>query len=214
MSPKRIPTALLQPPTPATEPLPPTPATVLRRTPLRLLSMVQVSDLTTTEARSERVLIEYRWPWGRVLCPHPDCGSADVRECRSYKHSEPTPVQFVCRTCGKRFTVRTAYFLAGSSLPFQTWVWALYIVLATPEQEPPTAASLVRDLGVAEGTAGYLVSRLREHIQGIGRGPGRPRPYRETPTQKGGGRPMLPAPSGPTKPSQSPGEPPNEQCVW
>ena len=150
----------------------PAPATQLLPAPLGSLSMLQVSDLTTTEALSERLLIDYRWPSGRVLCPHPGCGSADVQESHGYKFANQLPVKFVCRQTGvHRFTVRTDYFLAGSQLPFQTWVWALYIVLATPEHAPPTPASLVRDLGVAETSAGFMLSRLREHLQDISRGP-------------------------------------------
>ena len=135
------------------------------------VSDLTTSDLTTAEVLSERAIIEYRWPLGRVLCPYPGCGSADVRERRGYKYANQLPVRFVCQTGGHRFTVRTNYFLARSSLPFLTWLWAVYVVLATPEHEPPTAASLVRDLGVAEETARLILSRLREHLQEIGRGP-------------------------------------------
>ena len=166
LSPKYVPTS-----SPAPHP---TPAPQLLQTPLGSLSMLQVSDLTATEERSERVLIDYRWPLGRVLCPEPGCGSADVRESRGYKYPNHLPVRFVCQTGGHRFTVRTNYFLDRSPLPFKTWVWALYIVLATLEHETPAPASLVRDLGVAEDTAHYILSRLRDHLQDIGPRPGPP----------------------------------------
>ena len=151
--------------------------TQLLRTPLGSLSMIQVGDLTATEALSEWVIIFYRWPSGRPICPRSGCGSKDVRKRRGYKRANQLPVRFVCNTCGREFTVHTGgYFLAKSALPYKTWVWALYIVLSTLEREPPTPASLVRDLGVAEDTASHILSRLRKHLQDIGTGLGGPGP--------------------------------------
>ena len=188
-----IPTSCRAPhPPPATQPL---------QIPLESLSMLEVSDLAASEVNSERSIIDYRWPCGRARCPHLDCSSAKVRERRGYKRRNQLPVQFVCQTCGRPFTVRTNYFLARSRLPFRTWFWALYIVVATSEDEPPTPALLVRELGVSEASATFMLRRIRKHVQTSADCRGRPRPHQEMPTGRDQGRSMLPAPSGPNEPS-------------
>ena len=123
--------------------------------------MFEVHDLATTEPKAERSSITYRWPY-RVRCPTPGCGSENIRERRGYKRTNSTPVRFVCQACGHQFTVRTGYFLARSAIPFQTWFWALYLVMATSELEPVTPASLVRQLGVSEESADYMIQRIRD----------------------------------------------------
>ena len=125
--------------------------------------MLEVHDLATSEAVAERSLIAYRWPHG-VRCPRPACGSDSVRECRGYKRPNELPVKFVCEVCGHEFTVRDGYFLFGSTLPFRTWLWALYLMTANPELEPECQASLVRQLGVAEDSARSMIRRIKNHI--------------------------------------------------
>ena len=166
MIPPYIPTSCRAPhPPPATQPL---------RIPLESLSMFEVTDLAASEVNSERSIMDYRWPCGRARCPRLGCNSANVRERRGYKRRNQLPVKFVCQTCGRPFTVRTNYFLDRSGLPFGTWVWALYIVVATSEDEPPTPALLVRELGVSEASATFMLRRIRKHIQTSADGLGRP----------------------------------------
>ena len=131
---------------------------------LGLLSMLEVHYLATSETVAERSLIAYRWPHG-VRCPTLACGSENVRECRGYKRPNELPVRFVCKACGRRFTVRDGYFLARSPLSFRTWLWALYLMTATPELEPECQASLIRQLGAAEDSARSMIRRIKDHIR-------------------------------------------------
>ena len=126
--------------------------------------MLEVHDLAASEAISERSIIGYRWPFG-ARCPRPGCGSENVRECRSWKRPNESPVRFVCKACGRRFTVRDGYFLARSPLSFQTWLWALYLIASAPELEPVTPASLVRQLGVDENSARTMLRRIEDYIR-------------------------------------------------
>ena len=99
--------------------------------------MLEVFDLhahseESADQAADRLPLAAR---GRVLeCAKPDCGSEDVRPCRSFKRPKKIPVQFRCRTCGHRFTVRDNYFLSDSTIPLRVWLWALYLVEATSEQ--------------------------------------------------------------------------------
>ena len=106
------------------------PVSELFRVRLPDLSILEVYELTKDAAKAERVIIAYRWPYG-PRCPEQGCGSLHIRQCRGYKRANELPIRFVCIACGRRFTVRTGYFLSGSSLPFTVWLWALYLVLST-----------------------------------------------------------------------------------
>ena len=125
--------------------------------------MAEVFDLVKTETNAERSLIAYRWPDG-PRCPETDCGSQDIRECKGFARANELPVNFVCKACGRRFTVRTGYFLSESSLSFKTWFWALYLVLTGTERDPITPASVVRLLGIAEASAPSIIRRIRDHV--------------------------------------------------
>ena len=128
------------------------------------MSMFEVRDLTTTDARAERSMIAFRWPYG-VRCPEPACGSVNIRERRSYKRPNELPMQFVCRACDKKFTVRDGCFLRHSPKPLTFWFWAIYLVAATPESDPVTPASLTQVLDVTEDCAADIIERIQEHIR-------------------------------------------------
>ncbi len=141
------------------------PGTFVSR-PLGSLSMPEVLDLhANSEESAGQALIAYRWPYG-VECTKPDCGSNDVRPCRSFKIPKKIPAQFYCRICRHRFTVRDNYFLSDSTKPLRVWLWALYLVEATSEFEPAIPATLSRQLGVSEACAAYMIWRIRQHVPG------------------------------------------------
>ena len=133
--------------------------------------MFEVRDLAATDAKAERSVIAFRWPYG-VRCPEPGCGSTNIRECRGYKRPNELPVQFECRACGKKFTVRDGCFLRRSPKPFTFWLWAIYLVATTSESDPVTPASLTQLLDVTQDCAADIIERIQEHIRDTGGGAG------------------------------------------
>lgn len=176
------------------------PAHQLIRARLPAMSTPEVYDLTKTEADAERSLIAYRWPYGPI-CPVTGCGSRDIRECRGYKRANELPVNYVCRACRRRFTVRTGYFLSESSLSFRTWFWALYLVLTATELDPITQTSLVRLLGVAWASAPSIIQRIRAHTRDPAKWTGVPDDRANQPTRQTPRPPYVTSNDGPDEPS-------------
>ena len=176
------------------------------------MSMAEVFDLIKTEVEAERSLIAYRWPDGPG-CPKTGCGSQDIRECKGYARANELPINFVCRACDRRFTVRTGYFLSESPISFRTWFWALYLVLTATERDPITQASVVRLLGVSEACAPSVIERIRKHIRDPVSWTGAPITMPINQQEKHRGRHMLPAPTTPTNQAIR-SRTPNERAIF
>lgn len=102
--------------------------------------------------KAERWFIETRWPGG-PHCPH--CGSTNVQS--GAKH--PT-MPFRCRTCRKRFSVRTGTAMQASNLGYRTWALAIYLL--TTSLKGVSSMKLHRDLKITQKSAWHLAHRLRK----------------------------------------------------
>lgn len=94
-----------------------------------------------------------RWPNGPAC---PKCGSADVQI------PEAADGLFRCRTCRRRFSVRTGSIFGHSKLPLRTWLIALRLVVSHPTSI--SSAALARDLGVTQTTAWRILDRFAAAI--------------------------------------------------
>ena len=103
---------------------------------------------------------EARWPDG-AWCPH--CGSTNVQS--GAKHaSQP----YRCRTCRKRFSVKTGTAMHDSKLGLQVWAIATYLMTTglkgTASMKLPPRSGHHAEVGVALGApaAGDVAGRERQ----------------------------------------------------
>ncbi len=101
-------------------------------------------------------MVQQIWPNG-PYCPH--CGSFNVQS--GIKHVTMT---HRCRDCPakKMFSIRTGSVMADSNLPFQTWVFAIHIIMTNPKGV--SSLKLHRDLGISQKAAWHLGHRIRESM--------------------------------------------------
>ena len=109
---------------------------------------------------AERWFIEQRWPDG-IACHY--CGSMNVQTGCAHK-----TMPFRCRTCRKRFSVRTGTVMQSSKLRCQVWLIAMYLM--TTSLKGVSSMKLHRDLGITQKSAWHLAHRLRETWKRDGNG--------------------------------------------
>lgn len=103
----------------------------------------------------EQAAIEHieqrRWN-GSPACPF--CGSQNriqQRKLRPY---------YRCLACKKDFTVRTGTVFERSHVPLHKWLYALYLVVTA--RKGISSLQLSKELGVRQGTAWFMLQRIRE----------------------------------------------------
>ena len=119
------------------------------------ISLVELINMFPDDATTEKWFIENRWPNG-LICLH--CGSDSVQAGAKHK-----TMPFRCRSCRKRFSVRTGTAMEGSHLGYQTWAIAIYLL--TTSLKGVSSMKLHRDLSVTQKSAWFLAHRLREAWQ-------------------------------------------------
>ncbi len=100
---------------------------------------------------AEQWFMETRWPDGPA-CHH--CGSDNVQVGAKHK---TMPLR--CRSCRKRFSVRTGTVMEGSKLGFQAWAIATYLL--TTNLKGISSMKLHRELGITQKSAWHLAHRIR-----------------------------------------------------
>ena len=120
------------------------------------ISLIELLRLFPTDEAAEAWLVERRWPT-KVACPK--CGSVNVQT--GAKHRT---MPFRCRDCRGRFSVRSGTVMECSNLGYQTWVFAIYIVMTS--LKGVSSMKLHRDLGIGQKAAWFLLHRLREAMAG------------------------------------------------
>ena len=116
------------------------------------ISLIQVLERWPDDAAAEEFFIERRWPDG-IACHW--CGSLNVQTGCAHK-----TMPFRCRTCRKRFSVRTGTVMQSSKLGYRVWVIAMYLM--TTNLKGVSSMKLHRDLGITQKSAWHLAHRLRE----------------------------------------------------
>lgn len=116
------------------------------------MTFVDLIRMFPDDATAEKWFTKTRWPDG-VRCPK--CRSTNIQERRTRK-----PQPYRCRDCRKDFSVKTDTLMHSSSLGFQ--VWALAIYLLNTGLKGQSSMKLHRDLGVTQKTAWHLAHRIRE----------------------------------------------------
>ena len=116
------------------------------------ITLTDLIRMFPDDATAESFFVAERWPSG-VSCPH--CESDNVLTTASEK-ARP----YRCRTCRKRFSVKTGTVMESSKLGCQTWALAAYLM--TTNLKGVSSMKLHRDLGITQKSAWHLAHRLRE----------------------------------------------------
>ena len=104
-----------------------------------------------TEFKCLKFLERNIWKNG-VNCGY--CGSKEVSK-RNKKDGF-----FYCRSCQKRFNVRTNTIFHRSKISLQKWLYAMYLL--QPSRKGISSLQLSKQLGVRQATAWFMLHRLRE----------------------------------------------------
>ena len=100
---------------------------------------------------AEEFFVEQIWPDG-VRCPR--CDGEDV-----YEPGGKAPLRFRCRPCRRFFSTRSSTVMRDSTLGYQTWLLALYLM--TTNLKGVSSLKLHRDLGIRQKNAWHLAHRIR-----------------------------------------------------
>ena len=123
------------------------------------LTVIQLLDMFSDDAAAELWFEEQRWPEGR-FCP--DCGSTDTVPVARRK-----PMPYRCRSCRGHFSVRKGTVMQSSKLGMRKWVIAIYMM--TTGIKGTSSMKLYREIGIRQGTAWFLMQRIREGFnEGVG----------------------------------------------
>ncbi len=122
------------------------------------MSLIDAIRLFPDDAAAEAWFTCIRWPEG-PSCPH--CGSENVQSGAKHK-----TMPYRCRTCRKRFSLKTGTVMEASNLGYQVWAMALYLLLTG--LKGVSSMKLHRDLDVTQKTAWHLAHRLRKAFEAEG----------------------------------------------
>ena len=101
---------------------------------------------------AERYFTERRWPKGPEC---PKCGSNNVLSGAKHK-----TMPYQCRSCRKKFSVRSGTVMEGSNIGYQNWLIAMHLFQTSLKSV--SSMKLHRDLGITQKSAWFLAHRLRE----------------------------------------------------
>lgn len=121
-------------------------------------SLIQVLEKFATEEQCIKHLEHLRWPTG-IVCPL--CGSTRHFYIITRDH------KYKCADCEKTFSVRKGTIFEESRLPLRTWFAASWLV--THNRKGISSCQLAREIGVTQKTAWFMLGRLREVADAMGR---------------------------------------------
>ena len=115
------------------------------------ISLVEVMAMFPDDRTAEQWFANVRWPSGPV-CPH--CQSSNVLSGCSHPS-----MPYRCRSCRKRFSVRTGTVMADTKLGHRTWALAIYLFSTCIKGI--SSMKLSRELNITQKSAWHLGHRLR-----------------------------------------------------
>ncbi|WP_242661203.1 IS1595 family transposase [Flavobacterium johnsoniae] len=122
-------------------------------------SVFDMMSTLNSETACREHLEKLRWN-GEPICPH--CGS---QRDNHYKIKGRTEGKFryKCRDCRLPFTVKIGTIFEKSTIPLQKWFMAIFIF--TTNKKGVSSYQLMRELGVTQKTAWFMLSRLRNSVR-------------------------------------------------
>lgn len=136
---------------------------------MEALNLASLPKYLSDEAEAWLLLERLRWQDGAPVCPH--CGTKDEKHYYLAARSGRRTTKagnvsyrriWKCRDkdCRQQFSVLVGTIFEDSKLPVSKWLLALYLCGAA--KNAISALELQRHLGVAYGTAWFVLHRLRE----------------------------------------------------
>ena len=116
------------------------------------ITLIELLRRFPDDAMAEKWFIEHRWG-NRIRCAY--CDSENVNT-----NATHATMPYRCRSCGKRFSVKTNSVMHASNLGYQKWVIAIYLIITN--LKGVSSMKLHRDLGVTQRTAWHLLHRIRK----------------------------------------------------
>ena len=99
--------------------------------------------------------IQLRWPDGKVACPR----------CGKEKHSFiKTRRIWFCYVCKKQFTLKVGTIFEDSPLGLDKWMTAFWMLANC--KNGISSYELAKDLGIHQGSAWFMLQRIREVLKG------------------------------------------------
>lgn len=117
-----------------------------------------VTTLNSEKACREH-LEQLRWN-GEPICPH--CGSQRENHYRILTRGEDKG-RHKCKDCRLPFSVTIGTIFEKSTVPLQKWFMAVY--LFTSNKKGVSSHQLMREIGVTQKTAWFMLSRLRNSVR-------------------------------------------------
>ena len=122
------------------------------------LSITEMAELFPDEQAARKWFEGIIWPSGPRTCRH-------CRSPRTAVSRHPT-MPYRCRDCRRYFNVMTGSLMAGSQIPLNKWVHAIYLEVTS--QRGVSSMQLHRDLGITQKSAWFLQGRIREAFVAAG----------------------------------------------
>jgi transposase-like protein len=117
-----------------------------------------MSTLNSEKACREH-LEKLRWN-GEPICPH--CGSQRENHYRIKKRGEDRGY-YKCKDCRSPFSVTIGTIFEKSTIPLQKWFMAVF--LFTTNKKGVSSYQLMREIGVTQKSAWFMLSRLRNSVK-------------------------------------------------
>lgn len=118
------------------------------------ITVIELSEMIPDELAACKWFENVIWPDGEISCIR--CGSDNTYAC-SHK-----TMPYRCRSCKRYFSCRTNTALESSPLSLKKWVWAIYLEVTS--LKGVSSMKLHRDIGVRQGTAWFMLQRIREGL--------------------------------------------------
>ena len=115
------------------------------------MTLIEIMDRFPTERTAIKWFESALWPDQRK------CGHCKGTKTRKASHKS---MPYWCTDCRKYFSVRTGTVLACSNVKLRKWAIAIYLELTSLKSI--SSMKLHRDIGVTQGTAWFMLQRIRE----------------------------------------------------
>jgi transposase-like protein len=122
-------------------------------------SMYDMAKTLNTEKACREHLEKLRWN-GEPICPH--CGSQRENHYRILTRGEEKG-RYKCKDCRLPFSVTVGTIFEKSTIPLQKWFMA--VSFFTTNKKGISSHQLMREIGVTQKTAWFMLSRLRNSIK-------------------------------------------------
>ena len=107
------------------------------------------------DEETAREHIEWKRWQGAPVCPLCSCDKHQSPQKRNGKGG-----YYHYRSCKKVYTVRTGTLFERSHVPLHKWLFAIYLVVTA--RKDISSMQLSKELGIRQGTAWFMLQRIRE----------------------------------------------------